>query len=148
MARMKIIFDGFNELAEVIDKAGLDLHKAVDEALTETQKIIQTNLTNASSAYAHKGPKGYATGDMYSHIIRNADIEWRGTVASVRVGFDLRSGGGFHSIFIMYGTPSRRNNRGIAKDSKIYNAIRGVRTRKQIAEKQEEIMQRYLRLRK
>lgn len=148
MARMKIIFDGFNELAEAIDKAGRDLHKAVDEALTETQKIIQTNLTNASAAYAHKGRKGYATGDMYKHIIKNADIEWRGTVASVRVGFDLRSGGGFHSIFIMNGTPSRRNNRGIAKDSKIYNAIRGVRTRKQIAEKQEEVMQRYLRLRK
>lgn len=146
MARMKIIFDGFADLAEAIDKAGGNLKEAVNEALMETQKIIQINLTDASAVYAHRGRKGYATGDMYSHIIRNADVEWKGTVASVRVGYDLRSGGGFHSIFIMYGTPMRRNNAGISKDTKVYNAIRGIRTRNQIAKQQEAVMQKYLRL--
>ena len=146
MASMKIIFDGFEDLAEAIDKAGGDLKQAVDEALTETQKIIQTNLTNASAAYSNKGRKGYAEGDMYSTIIKDGKVEWRGSVAEVKVGFSLLDDGGYHSIFIMYGTPERRNNAGISKDTKVYNAIRGVRTRNQIAKKQEEVMQKYLRL--
>lgn len=36
MAKMQILFDGFENLAYAIDEAGKDLHSAVDEALTET----------------------------------------------------------------------------------------------------------------
>lgn len=142
MAKMKIIFDGFADLAEQIDKAGKDLKTAVDEALTETQQIVQNNLEQAANTYARKGGglKGYATGEMFSTILSDARIEWAGNVAVVHVGFDLNAPGGFHSIFVMYGTPR------MAKDPKIYNAILGAKTRKQIAEAQEKIMQKYVTL--
>ena len=144
MAKMKIIFDGFAKLAEDIDAIGGDLHVAVDEALTETSEIVQSNVRSAAAVYAHGGRKGYAKGDMYDSIIDEGWIDWKGLIAEVRVGFSSHGyetwKGFMHSIFVMYGTPR------MAKDPKVYNAIKGTRTRKQIAEKQEEIMVKHLKL--
>lgn len=141
--RMSIIFDGFEKLAEDIDAINGDLHSAVDEALQETQFIVQDNLTSAAEVYQHGGLKGYAKGTMYKSIIQDLRIDWKGLVAEVNTGFTGTSGhfaGFMHSIFVMYGTPR------MAKDAKVYNAIKGTRTRKQIAEKQEEIMVKHLKL--
>lgn len=140
MARMSITFDGFADLAEAIDRAGGDVKAAANEALTETQKLIQNNVTSAASPYAHKGLKGYATGAMYESIIKNAQVEWTGSVAEVGAGFKISAKGGFHSIFVMYGTPR------MAKDPKVYNAIKGTSTKKDIAKLQQEVMQNHLKL--
>lgn len=145
MAKMSITFDGFAKLAEDIDAIGGDLHKAVDEALEETQFIVQNNLVTAAEVYANKGggKKGYATGKMYNSIIQDLNIDWKGTVAEVKTGFTGEGGnfaGFMHSIFVMYGTPR------MAKDMKVYNAIKGTKTRKEIAKAQEEIMVKHLEL--
>lgn len=140
MAKMSITFDGFSTLTDAIDKAGGDLRAAVDEALQEAQKIVQTNLTTGAAVYAGKGRKGYATGKMYSTIIGDGGVEWHGSIAEVKSGFKLNQSTGWHSIFIMYGTPR------MAKDPKVYNAIKGTKTRKEIAEKQEKILEEHLSL--
>lgn len=148
MAKMQITFDGFSDLAYAIDKAGGDLKPAVDEALNETQKIVQENVTIASAQYASKGGgKGYSTGEMFKAIKKDPQVEWHGNVAEVGVGFNLSAKGGFHSLFIMYGTPRHgKNHPGMAANKKVYNAIKGLRTRKQIAEVQEKVMQKHLNL--
>lgn len=145
MAKMSIIFDGFAKLAEDLDEIGGDLHEAVDEALEETQTIVQQNLVTAAEIYsaANKGKKGYATGKMHNAIIQDLRIDWKGTVAEVKTGFTGEGGkyaGFMHSIFVMYGTPKMH------KDVKVYNAIKGTKTRKEIARKQEEIMVKHLEL--
>lgn len=140
MAKMQIIFDGFDQLAADIDRMGGDLHAAVDEALTATQQLIQDNLTTAAAPYSAKGRKGYAKGNMYKTILKDKRITWKGEVAEVDVGFDLMAKGGWHSIFMMYGTPR------ITKDQQIYNAIKGAKTRQQIEKLQQETMQKYLGL--
>lgn len=144
MARMKIMFDGFKDLAYEIDKAGGDLHAAVDEALTETANMVQRHVEQATLPYANKGGglKGYAEGDMYQAIKKDHPIYWHGTVAEVSVGFNLLDKGGWHSIFVMYGTPR------MAKDQKIYNAIKGTRTKHAITLLQQEIMFKHLDLAK
>ena len=141
MAKMEILFDGFENLAYAIDEAGADLQAAVDEALTETQEIVKANLIPAAAVYDRKGWKGYATGKMYRKMIKDTSVDWKGTVAEVNTGFMLE-GGGWHSIFVMYGTPK------MTKDQKIYNAIKGTKVKKQIAEAQERIMQQHLELAK
>lgn len=144
MAKMGLTFNGFREMAARIDEIGGDayLHRAVNEALTETQKIIQNNVEQAAAIYARKGggQKGYATGEMWRAVKRNVQIEWIGSIAVVHVGFDLNIPGGFHSIFVMYGTPRMQ------KDTKLYNAIFGAKTKKQIAEKQKEVLAKYIGL--
>ena len=140
MARMQISFDGFKDLTEAIDKAGGDLQKAVDECLNEIFSLVQQEVESASGAYASTGKKGYATGAMYRAIKRDPDIKWTGNVATIGVGFNLRQKDGFHSIFIMYGTPK------YGKDTAVYNAVFGTAMRKRIEEKQEEILSSYLKL--
>lgn len=144
MAKMSILFDGFKDLAAAIDRADGDLKSAVNEALADTSDIVKENLIPAAAIYDRKGMKGYATGKMYRSIIKDTRIDWEGSVGTVKVGFSTNGGGsmaGFmHSIFVMYGTPR------MAKDSNIYNAIKGTKTRKQIAKSQEEIMQKHLKL--
>lgn len=140
MARMSIIGDSFKDLALAIDKAGGDLKAAADEALRETGKVVQTNLVSAAQPYAGKGKKGYATGEMYRAIKRTFSPVWVGDVAEVGTGFDLHENGGWHSIFIMYGTPR------IAKDQAVFNAIKGTKTRKSIVAAQEKALQKHLKL--
>lgn len=141
MAKMSITFNGFEKLAEDIDAIGGDLQKAVDEALSESQKLIQSNLQSAAAPYAKKGGgKGFATGKMYQSIINDPQVVWKGLIAEVGVGFRLFASGGWHSIFIMYGTPR------MAKNPKVFNAIKGTKTRNEIAKLQEKVMQKYLSL--
>lgn len=149
MAKMSIVFDGFEKLAAEIEKAGLDVKPAVNEALEETQHYIQQELEQAAQPYQNGGRKGYAEGNLNDAIIRNPEVDWSGTVATVGVGFskELDWKGFMHSIFVMYGVPAHgKFNKGYVKDAKVYNAIRGVRTKKQIAEIQKEVMQRYLKM--
>lgn len=144
MAKMSIVFDGFSDLAQAIDKAGGDLKEAVDEALTKTQDLVQENVKTASTVYTGKGLKGYATGAMVRSIMASESPEWHGSIAEVGSGFTTNGGatkaGFMHSIFVMYGTPK------MTKDQKLYNAIKGTRTRKQIAQLQQEVMNDHLKL--
>lgn len=143
MAKMQILFNGFEELAERIDKIGNGLKLAVTEALEASEKLIDDNLRSAAASYAHKGGgrKGYATGAMYNSIRENGRVIWNGNIAEVGVGFSSENMQGFmHSIFVMYGTPKMQ------KDTKVYNALRGSKIKKQVAEKQEEIMRKHLSL--
>jgi len=127
----------FQRLLSEIDKKGLDIMEAADKALTETSELIAENLTTAAAPYAGKGRKGYATGRMYGTIIRDKPV-WIGNVAEVKAGFRVRDA--LESIFIMYGTPR------IQKDTKVFNAIKGTKTKKQIQERQEEILMEYMSL--
>jgi len=144
MAKMSILFDGFEDLAYAVDSTlGTEtLHKAVDEALEETQEVVKGNLIPAAAVYDRKGLKGYATGKMYRSIIKDTRISWDGYVAEVNTGFSTNGGstyaGFMHSLFVMYGTPR------MAKDPNIYNAIKGTKTKKDIAKVQQEAMSKYI----
>lgn len=143
---MSITFDGFEKLAAELDKQGKELKPAVTEALEETQKYIQQQVESASEVYSSGGRKGYAEGNLVNSIITDPKIEWEGNTAKVGVGFSYKKDkkGFIHSLFVMYGVPAHgKFNRGYQKDTKVYNAIRGIRTKKQIEKIQKEVMEKY-----
>jgi hypothetical protein len=136
MARMSIIGNGFKELAEKVDRCNpAALKPAVDKALNATGKYVQTNVDQATLPYAHKGLKGYATGEMFQALKKDNPVIWSTPfVAEVSVGFNLGAKGGFHSIFVMYGTPR------MSKDPKLYNSIKGTKTKKDVEKLQTDIL--------
>lgn len=139
MAKMTLSFDGLEDLARRIDEIEGELKTTANEALTKVQHHVQANTRHAAAKYS-KGGTTYSTGRMKSTVKADSGPEWAGNVASVHVGFELYEPGGFHSIFIMYGTPR------IAKDTNLYNAIRGARTQKQVREIMENVFIEHARL--
>lgn len=139
MARNKISlsFKGFEELAEKLDKAGGDLKKVTEKALIASKKIVEQNLDEVvikPNFPSEEKPGQYSTGDTRDSIDRDETVEWNGTTGSIHVGFDFKISG-MTTIFLMYGTP-RMN-----KSQKIYNAVYGAKTKKQVAEIQKEIFE-------
>lgn len=132
--KMKIVGNGFADLAEKLDKITNDIKPAVDEALKRTHGFITPNLNDAMN----KHNRTYKT---VSTLIRDDGVTWEGVVATIDVGFRIREGG-LPSIFLMYGTPRMK------KDTKLYNAIRGAKTKKYIYELQKEIMNKHITLAK
>ena len=92
------------------------------------------NLDNEvkNSNFPAKGK--YSTGLTEKSIDRSETVDWNGTKASIKVGFDFKISG-LRTIFLMYGTPRMK------KSPKIYSAIYGAKTKKQIAEIQKEIFE-------
>ena len=64
-------------------------------------------------------------------------MEWKGPVAEIKVGYDFKKDG-LVSVFLMYGTPRH------AKSQKIYNDFYGARIKKQLAQIQQESLNKIL----
>lgn len=123
--KTRIEFDGFEEVIARLTKLDGDIKSVTEKALRETHKTITHKAEEAIAP--HK-----LTGATEKSLKRNAEIEWAGTLASVKTGFDI-SKGGLPSIFLMYGTPRMR------KDQNLYNAFFGNKTKKEVMELQETI---------
>lgn len=138
--RISLSFKGFEELAEKLDKAGGDLKKVTEKALITSKKIVEKNLDEVvikPNFPSEEEPGQYSTGKTRDSIDRSETVDWNGTKASIKVGFDFKISG-LTSVFLMYGTPRRKKSQ-TAKSPKIYNAVYGAKTKKQIAEAQEKI---------
>lgn len=135
--RISLSFKGFEELAEKLDKAGGDLKKVTEKALVAGKNVVMDNLDKVvikANFPAEEEPGRYSNGDTRDSIDRDETVEWNGTTGSIHVGFDFKISG-MTTIFLMYGTP-RMN-----KSQKIYNAVYGAKTKKQVAEIQKEIFE-------
>lgn len=119
-------FKGFEELMGRLDRLGGDLRAPVEEALAGTQKHI-AGQAHAAMARHHR------TGGTEGAIVEDGLVSWEGDTASIGIGFGLADGG-MPSVFLMYGTPT------MAKDTALYNAVYGARTRKEVARLQEQII--------
>lgn len=138
MARMKVEFEGFDSVLAKLKKLDGDAKKVTEEALRETHKIVTDKAEQAMGASFLPAGGKYSTGETLKHLRREANIEWNATVASVPVGFDIKSGG-LVSIFLMYGTPR------MDPDKELYNAFFGNATKKEVMAAQEEIFYREIR---
>lgn len=124
MPKLKIEFDGFNEVVQRLKDFGADVQKTADSALMESKKIVNRNLEAAMQ-------KHNKTHETVNSLDTESKVMWVGDVGTIHVGFNLAKGG-VPSIFLMYGTPRMK------KDSKLYNAVYGSKVRKEIKKLQED----------
>lgn len=148
MAKKKgwgIIFDGFTELSEKYNKLGGDLKEVAGDCLKFIPKKINPDLSKAIAKHER-------TGRTAKSLVTGQAPEWLGDIGQIQVGFNI-SNGGLPSIFLMYGTarhtpanqygtpknPDAKENPGIEADKKLFNAIYGKATQREIAAEQERI---------
>ena len=145
MARNRIGLQvaGFEEYMAKLDEVGgkSAMKRGVEEALKESKKYVNPLIEQSMT----KLPAGgrYSTGDTKRSLDKDMSVEWQGTTASIKVGFDF-SESGLKSIFLMYGTPRMKPVTGLkaavygAKTQKEIAAIQGVALDKVIKEIMEE----------
>lgn len=129
--KITLQFNAFEEYAEKLDKLGGDLKATTEKALQNSHDFITPKIHSAMR-------KHHRSGDTEKSIGDNAKVTWEGSVASVDIGFKIRSGG-LPSIFLMYGTPRMK------KDQNLYNSIYGNKVKKEIAELQEKTFARAIK---
>lgn len=123
-------FDGFLDYASKIDELGGSemLKQAVENSLKATDEYLTPEIEKAMRASPHNFER---TGKTAGTLDKNYDVNWTGTVATVKVGFKI-SEGGLASIFLAYGTPH------IKPDVRLKNALKGTgKYKKEIAEIQK-----------
>lgn len=135
MARMKGVFDfkEFENLADRLREVGGDVKKTTEKCLKESHKIITDKLEKDIKKHKY-------TGRTEDSIRKEADVEWSGSVAEVKVGFQFPEG--LASVFLMYGTPRKKKDGTpmFDKDRKLYNDIYGKKTKKEISESNNKIV--------
>lgn len=136
--KSKIELDGFEEIISRLSKLGSNTKQITEKALVETHKLVTEKADEAVQKSNLPAHGKYSTGATQKSLVREPEITWEGTMASVKTGFSI-SKGGLASIFMMYGTPRHMKNQ------KMYNAFFGTKTKKEIMKLQEDIFYEELR---
>lgn len=135
--RIGISFSGFEELAAKLDESTEDIKPATEEALKAGHKIVTEKLkkTIRKSNLPAKGK--YYTGATEKALKIDNKVEWNGTTATIKVGFNLDVS--MQSIYLMYGTPKMKPVAGMKA------AIYGKASIKEREELQKEIFDKAIK---
>lgn len=136
--KIGIEFEGFEEVINKLTKLDGNVKEITNKSLKETHKIITKKAEEAVQKSNLPAKGKYSKGDTEKSLKHDAKIEWKGTTASVPIGFSI-SKGGLASIFMIYGTPRHMKNQ------KMYNTFWGTKTHEEIVNAQEEIFYNELR---
>lgn len=129
--RIGLEFEGLEQMMSKLEQFGGDIQGTVETALVESKRHVHKNLESAMA-------KHNETFETVKSLKNSEKVEWAGSVAKIGVGFDIANGG-LPSIFLMYGTPK------MSPDKNLYNAVYGNKTKKEVAQIQEQIFLEELR---
>lgn len=136
MARLKIEFDGFDEMIKQFEEMEKDLKPAVEKALEASFDVVTPGIKAII-------PSHRETGATEESLIKTPVVKWDGNVGEVKVGFDLTKE--IASQFLIYGAKASVTGTPVRKpDMKLWNAIFGSDVTKKVAEVQKEIFEREL----
>lgn len=131
--RIGLQFSGFEEMAARLDELQGDLQRTTEEALIKSKEVVTAKLLEVTNKANYPAQGKYARrGDpTRASIDTTKNVKWQGTIAEIKVGFDLKKSG-LTSIFLMYGTPR------MDKVQAIYDAVYGSRVKAEIMRIQKE----------
>lgn len=145
--KLRLEIKGLDELNARITKLGGNTKMIAEKALKETHAYITPKIHAAMKPHNR-------TGETEGQIIDQATIEWAGTVATLKAGFDLSKG--MTPIYLMEGTKAHvithrdprgtpRRHPGTRFDSKLKSAARISSNRSKIIKIQEDVFYNYIR---
>lgn len=127
-SKLAFNFKEFADLAERIENVGGSLEKACEDALLATHDLITPKLASGIASHVQ-------TGATQGSLEQAPHVTWiHPTKAQVNIGFDL-AGGGWPSIFLMWGTPK------MAPDTALKNAAFGPKIRREVAGIQRKVLE-------
>ena len=124
--KFSLDFEDFLDFARRVDELGGTeaLKNATENALKATDEYLTPEIEKAMQTSPHNFGR---TGKTAGTLDKNYAVEWAGTVAKAKVGFNIAEGG-LPSLFLAYGTPH------IKPDVKLKNAMKGTgKHKKEIA---------------
>lgn len=122
----RVDFEGMNEAIKRLEDLGGDMNKAAEKALQKTYDYVTPNVKKELSKYSVR------SGDMVASFRKNEKVEWIGFIAQIKAGFDYDISS--HALYQMItGTPYMKPNK------KLYNALYGAKTKKEIEKIQKEV---------
>lgn len=128
--KLSVDFEGFNSMRSKLEELDGDVKGATESALKVSHQIVTRKVTDAMKPHND-------TGETSASIIREAEVQWSGSVAEVGAGFDIENGG-LPSIFLMYGTKLHGQPH-ITPDKNLFNAVYGSKTKKEVREAQKAV---------
>lgn len=111
------------------------MRRGVEAALKASKQHVNPKIEQAMTKLPAGGK--YSTGDTKQSIDKELTVDWQGMTASIKVGFDFKKSG-MKSIYLMYGTPKMPPVSGLKA------AIYGAKTKKELANIQEEALQKVI----
>lgn len=124
MAKFGLDFTGFLDFARQIDEIGGEeaLKEATEKALIASHEYLSAEIEAAmqnakitSKSNGNHTINWNRTGATKSKFIRNAKVDWDGTIATIGIGFENTP----VPLILALGTPH------IVGDSKLYKALKG-----------------------
>lgn len=120
-----------------LEKAEVDVKDGIGNIL-KASKQVATDALIRDTVRSNFPAKGrYSTGQLVGSIDKDYEVKWQGYTGEISVGYDFKKSG-LESIFLMYGTPRMK------KAQKLYNDIYGSRIRQEIADIQQEALNKIL----
>lgn len=142
MAKNKIglKFDGIEQMIKDLEAVKGDIKATTEQALIESKKHVNEELKRVTikENYPAKGKYSRKNKNTASSIDTDMTVTWEGTMASIKVGYDMKISG-LASIFLLYGTP--RHKPPMKAVRKMYNAIYGAKMKREIGEIQRKVFE-------
>lgn len=99
MAKLELKFSGMEAYLEQLNRLGANVKEEAEKALIESGEIVSQELHERMKAH-------HVTGETESSIIE-PKVEWKGTKASMRFGFDYKKGGE-PALYLEKGRPHQK----------------------------------------
>lgn len=129
---LRLDTSGFSGLLRRLDELGGDVKQAVDDSLQQAGQQISKDTIKAIAKSNLPAQGKYSKGFTKKSVIKDANVEWNGSIASIPVGFDFSKPGA--GGYLITGTPKMK------PDQELHRMYKGKKYMSQIQSGIEDVI--------
>ena len=103
---LSIDFSNFAEYAERLDELNADLKEIFQDAMEQAAETVEWDIMDALADANLPALGKYSQGATEASVIRDAKVQWQGSVGEIPIGFDKTKPGA--GGWLITGTPKMR----------------------------------------